>query len=132
MCSIKRFFSPYLILCLSSTFVLAADSDSPKETMQPGTVLHVQLDADAKMKPGAPVRGHILEPVYVANHLTIPQGSVVTGEVVDIVPASSKRRTAAKLQGDFTPLHEARVRFDHVRTSDGNEFSIETAPTQQG
>ncbi|HXZ78660.1 MAG TPA: hypothetical protein VEG30_01945 [Terriglobales bacterium] len=132
MCSIRRFFLAALFLCLSSQFMRAADAASAKETLEPGTVLHVQLDADSRMKPGAPVRGHTLEPVYVANHLTIPQGAIVTGQVVEIVPASSKRRTAAKLQGDFTPLHEARVRFDQVRTSDGNEFSIETAPTQQG
>ncbi|HMK30606.1 MAG TPA: hypothetical protein VK473_13040 [Terriglobales bacterium] len=132
MFSVNRFLLSCLALFLCPHWALGADPDVTKETLEPGTVLHVQLHVDARMKAGAPVRGHILESIYVSNRLTVPQGSVVSGQVVEVVPASSRKRNAARLQGDFTPLHEARVVFDHLRTSDGAEFPIATAPTQQG
>jgi hypothetical protein len=103
-----------------------------KEALPAGTILAVQLSADASMKVGAPVRGLVTEPVYAHDKLLIPRGSVLTGQIVELERASHSRSVNAKLQGDFTPLHEAAVKFEQITFPGGSQVSILTTPTTQG
>ena len=77
-----------------------------------GSLLQVQIDRDAKMQVGRPVRGHTVYPIYVDNQLVVPAGTPVSGEVSQVSTAPHQRRLDAKLHGDFTPLHVAKVRFE--------------------
>ena len=103
-----------------------------KEALPAGTILAVQLSTDAKMKAGTAVSGRLTEAVYGHDKLLIPQGSVLTGEIVELKPASRSRSVNAKLQGDFTPLHEAAVQFQQITFPGGAQVSILTTPTTQG
>src|SRR5512144_1520496 len=82
-------------------------------------VVRVQIDSPAKFKAGAPVRAHTVEPVYENNQLVIPAGTPVEGEIAQVNAASHKRRLDAKFHGDFTPLHEVKIRFERVTPRDG-------------
>jgi hypothetical protein len=120
------------VLFLASFNVHAADKAQTSERLVPGTLLHVQTDTDAAMKVGAPVRGHLVDPVYVDNHLTIPAGERITGHVIKVVAAPSAKRRQARWQGDFTPLHEAHIQFDQIALSDGSSLSIVAKPAKDG
>ncbi len=95
-------------------------------------VVRVQVDTPTKLKPGAPVRGHTVEPLYQGNRLLIPAGTPVEGQVAQVTPASRKRRLDAKSRGDFTPLHEAKIRFDRVLPAGVAPVPINTALADQG
>lgn len=103
-----------------------------KESLPAGTILAVQLSSDAKMKAGTPVAGRLTEPVYGKDKLLIPRGSVLTGEIVALEPASHSRSVNAKMSGDFTPLHEAAVKFEQITFPGGAQLAISTTPTTQG
>ena len=102
------------------------------EALPAGTILAVQLSADAKMKAGTPVSGRLTEPVYAHDKLLIPRGSVLSGTIVELEPAAHGRSVNAKLQGDFTPLHEAAVQFQQITFPGGAQVSILTTPMTQG
>lgn len=93
----------------------------------PSEVVRVQVDSPAKFKAGTPVHAHTVEPLYENNQLVIPAGTPVEGQVVQINPASRKRRLDAKFHGDFTPLHEVKIRFNSILPNDGRSVPIETS-----
>ncbi len=114
-----RLAAPFLLLL---TAVSIGWSQNP-----PSEVVRVQIDSPAKFKAGAPVRAHTVEPVYEHNQLVIPAGTPIEGEVAQVNPASHKRRLDAKFHGDFTPLHEIKIRFESVRPADGRPVPISAA-----
>jgi len=87
-------------------------------TLATGVPLHVRVTRTAKLRRGTTVEGLLTEPVYVYDRLVLPVGSVVTGNVSNLVPAEKKLRVQAILDGDVTPLHNPVVDFDHVRVGD--------------
>jgi hypothetical protein len=97
----------------------------------PSIILRVQLDADAKVKLGAPVSAHSVDPLYSGNHLVLPAGSAVTGRVSAVQSVSRDKRLDAISHGDFTPLHEAKIEFSGVRLSDGVSLPISALPASQ-
>lgn len=111
---------------------LIAAAETPTRTLSAGTILPVQLDSDAKMKLGTTVKGHLTEPVYVNDELLIPAGTSISGQIVALPPASHHRRLNAKLEGDFTPLHDAAIEFRSLTFSDGSHVGLTTAATTQG
>ncbi|HLH10110.1 MAG TPA: hypothetical protein VKW78_22940 [Terriglobales bacterium] len=126
--SSKLFAALALALMLPSVYAEASE----KEPLPAGTILAVRIDSDAKMKVGIPVRGHLTEPVYSHDRLLIPAGAVVDGKIIALHPASHHRSLNAKLQGDFTPLHDAAVQFQDVRLPAGTEIALSTDPTTEG
>ncbi|HEU5400712.1 MAG TPA: hypothetical protein VFU86_05100 [Terriglobales bacterium] len=108
-----------LFLLASSSFALS--QNVPSETVR------VQVDAPAKFNVGTPVHARTVEPLYENNRLVIPAGTPIEGEVVQVSPASHKRRLDAKFHGDFTPLHEVKIRFEKVMPSDGRVVPISAA-----
>ena len=101
---------------------------SEKETLSAGTILAVRLDSDSSMKAGTPVHGHVMEAVYSHDRLVIPVGTHVIGKIVQLQPAAHDRRMNAKLQGDFTPLHEAAVEFQQMTLPNGQRISFRPLP----
>ena len=110
------------LLLLSSSFVFG----------QADTVVRVQIDTPTKMKAGAVVRGHTVEPIYSNDRLVIPAGTPIQGVVSEVKPASKKRRLDAKFHGDFTPLHEAGIQFQKLQPTAGSPVAVETEPAKQG
>ncbi|MFZ0737389.1 MAG: hypothetical protein WAM96_09895, partial [Candidatus Acidiferrales bacterium] len=77
-------------------------------------------------RPGQPIQGKVVEPVYAFDQLVIPAGSEVTGHVTKIAPVPGMQRTMAYANGDFTPFHKYEVSFDTLILPSGLKFSIAT------
>src|ERR1035438_5183961 len=82
-------------------------------TVPVGAPLHIVLTKRVPVKhAGVPVEGKMAENVYVFDHLVIPAGSRVMGQVTKVVNAPSKERALAIANGNFTPLRHAQVDFN--------------------
>ena len=95
-----------------------------------GTPLQVALDQEIRVKKvGQPIHGRIVEPVYAFDHIVIPIGSEVTGQVTKIGEISGGKRTAAALDADFTPERKVEVNFDNLVLADGRHFPLQSSVT---
>ncbi|MDT8070839.1 MAG: hypothetical protein ROO76_21975 [Terriglobia bacterium] len=118
-----RFLLSLSLLVFSSPFVWSQTASSE--------VVRVQIDSPAKFRAGAPVRAHTVEPLYENNKVVIPAGTPIQGEIVQVNPASHKRRLNAKFHGDFTPLHEVKVRFERVLPPNAPPVPISAAVSDE-
>jgi len=95
-----------------------------------GTPLQVVLDREIRVKKvGQAIHARIVEPVYAFDHIVIPVGSEVTGEVTKIGTISGGKRTMAALDADFTPVRQVEVGFDDLALADGRHFPLRTSVT---
>lgn len=96
-------------------------------TVVAGTPLKVALDEEIRIrKVGQPVHGKTTEPLYAFDKLLVPAGSRVTGKIAEIEGVSSKARTLAAINADFSPEHKLQVELDEVITPDGRHLPIHT------
>ncbi len=112
-----------LLFCLLVTSRIRAQQNAvaiplPK-VLPAGTLLRVQLDHTAKLKTGAPVTGHLLDPVYLSDREVLPAGAIITGHVTGATPVPAKDRVWQLLNGDITPLKTPHVIFDTVQLPGG-------------
>jgi hypothetical protein len=95
-----------------------------------GTPLQVALDQEIRVKKvGQPIHGRIVEPVYAFDHIVIPTGSEVSGQVTKIGEISRGQRTAAALNANFTPERNVEVNFDNLELADGRHFPLQSTVT---
>jgi len=80
-------------------------------------------------KVGQRIHGHTVEPIYAFDHIVVPVGSKVTGEVTKIDGLSNGKRTLAALNADFTPVRKVEVAFDELVLPNGKVFSLHTHVT---
>lgn len=100
-------------------------------TVQAGTPLDVVLEKPLPIKQaGVPVEGHLIEPLYVFDHLVVPAGSHVQGRLTQVDSISRKKRAVAIANGDFTPLRTAHVDFDALVLNDGTRIPLHTVVSQ--
>ena len=93
-----------------------------------GTPLQVALDQEIRVqKVGQPVHARIVEPVYAFDHIVVPVGSEIRGEVTKIEVVSRGKRTLAALNADFTPLRKVEVGFNELVLADGRRFPLDTS-----
>jgi hypothetical protein len=84
-----------------------------------GSVVHARLVTaldSATTKKGAPVEAVITEPLVVADHLILPEGSVVKGSVVQVQPARRMSRNG-----------QLRILFHEVAPPNGIEQKVEAS-----
>jgi len=115
----------------------AAEPSKPAEPAPPQTValtvakgapLQVALDQEVRVKKvGQPVHARIVEPVYAFDHIVVPVGSEVIGEITNIESLSEGKRTLAVLNADFTPLRKVEVGFHELVLPDGRRFPLHTS-----
>jgi hypothetical protein len=98
----------------------------PTETVPAGVPLRVELDKSYPMHVGLKIEGHLIEPVYLIDHVVVPADSKVFGTITGKHGVSRQIRTAAMFNGDLTPLKDAEVTFSSLETPDGRHFEIET------
>ncbi len=97
-------------------------------TVPKGTPLQVALDQEIRVqKVGQPVHARIVEPVYAFDHIVVPVGSEIRGEVTKIEVVSRGKRTLAALNADFTPLRKVEVGFNELVLADGRHFPLDTS-----
>jgi hypothetical protein len=101
------------------------------ERIPAGVPLRVELDKSSRMRVGAQVHGHLIEAVYLGDHVAIPKNSKVYGTITTRHSISGQARTAAMLNGDLTALKKAEVTFDELETPDGRHFQIQTDTTER-
>jgi len=88
------------------------------------------LDREIRVKQvGQPIHGRIVEPVYAFDHIVIPTGSEVSGQVTKIGEISRGQGTAAALNADFTPERDVEVNFDNLELADGRRFRLQSRVT---
>lgn len=93
-----------------------------------GTPLQVALDQEIRVQEvGQPVHARIVEPVYAFDHIVVPVGSEIRGEVTKIEVVSRGKRTLAALNADFTPLRKVEVGFNELVLADGRHFPLHTS-----
>jgi len=95
---------------------------SEKTILPSGTCLQVEIARNYGMKRGRTLEGHLVYPLYVDGELVVPSGTTVRGTVVELVP-DRKARWHARLRGDLTPFHIAKVRFDQLALPEGELIS---------
>ena len=99
-------------------------------TVAKGAPLQVALDEEIRVKKvGQPVHARVVEPVYAFDHVVVPVGSEIIGEVTKIEAVSSGKRTEAALNADFTPLRKVEVGFHELVLPDGRRFPLHTSVT---
>jgi hypothetical protein len=114
----------------SSVASACAPLQSVALSIPTGTPLQVALDQEIHVKKvGQPIHGRIVEPVYAFDHIVIPIGSEVTGQVSKIGEISGGKRTAAALDADFTPERKVEVNFDDLVLADGRHFRLQSSVT---
>ena len=110
--------------------VAPAAPQSVPLTVTKGAPLQVALDRELEVKKvGQPVHARIVEPVYAFDHIVVPVGSEVVGEVTKIDPVSGGKRTEAALNADFTPLRKVEVGFNELVLADGRHLPLHTRVT---
>ena len=119
------------LLCFSIRIDFAqtapADPGALPLTVPVGAPIHIVLTKKVPVKhAGVPVEGKVVENVYVFDHLVIPAGSRVTGQVTKVDNAPRKQRALAIANGDFTPLRHAHVDFNTLVEADGKRIPLQT------
>ena len=89
-----------------------------KAVLPSGTCLQVEISRNYGMKQGETIEGRLVYPLYVGGELVVPASTTVRGSVVELVP-DRKARWRARLRGDLTPFHVAKVRFDQLALPEG-------------
>jgi hypothetical protein len=99
-------------------------------TVPKGTPLQVALERELRVrKVGQPVHARVVEPVYTFDHVVIPVGAEVTGQLTSIARISGGKRTLAALDADFSPARQVEVSFTELVLADARRFSLETSVT---
>jgi hypothetical protein len=104
---------------------------APAETVPSGVPLRVALERRVVIRrAGEPIRGRLVDPVYVFDRLVLPAGIVVEGHIARIGGVPASRRLTAILSGNLTPPREVRAQFDALVLNDGSRLSLRTSPSR--
>lgn len=90
----------------------AQEVSAPADALAAGTPLRIRISHTAHLHIGSRITGLLTEPIYLHDHLVLPQNTVVNGVVTAYAPVARKLRIQALLNGDVTPLHEPIVTFN--------------------
>ena len=103
------------VLAASALLAAAQDVPPPQRTImvEAGNDLRCRLEKGVRItKSGEPITAKLVEPVYAATTMAIPEGSTIKGHVSSI--SSAPRGKGQLLRGDFTRPRTANVTFDNV------------------
>jgi len=104
-----------------------ADSGTLPLTVPKGAPLHIVLTRKVPVKRAGV---QVVDNVYVFDHLVIPAGSQVVGQVTKVDTAPRKQRALAIANGNFTPLRQAHVDFNTLVEADGKRIPLQTNVSQ--
>ena len=104
---------------------------SPGFVLPKGTSLQVETSNHYPMKAGEQIEARLIHPIYCNGTLALPSNALLHGHVISLQPDSSTR-LRARLRGDFTPFHIARVQFDDLELPTGRPVAISAAEAADG
>ena len=87
-------------------------------TLREGTVMQVEISRKYPMRTRETIEGYLVYPLYLEEKLVVPANTTVRGTVVEL-EADTKTRWHARLRGDLTPFHRARVEFTQLALPGG-------------
>lgn len=111
----------------------AQDAPTPRDPRMPATIpagvpLRVVLERRTPIRRvGEPIRGRLLDSLYVYDRMALPAGSLVEGYVAEIGGIPARKRITGILSGNFTPPRQAAVQFNILVLSDGSRLPLQTA-----
>ncbi len=118
-----------VVLAMAVT-VLAQDTPVVPQstTVRADVPIRVALEHRVPVRRvGEPVRGRLVEPVYVFDRVALPAGTIVDGHIAEIGGIPFSRRLTAILSGNLTPPRDARAQFDALTLSDGSRLALHTS-----
>lgn len=131
--SCRRTSFLYIVLALLPVHPLRADEG---ETVPAKTPVHLKAPAGlplrlyitdrVRMRQNQPVRARLIDPIYSFDRLVAPSGVEVLGQVTELEPVARMVRAQAMLNGDFTPLNTALIRFHSLVLPDGRVLPLDT------
>lgn len=89
--------------------------------------MRVYLTKRISKRLGAPVEAKLVEPLYAFDRQVVAAGAVVLGRVSSATPVSNWQRALAIMNGDFTPLRNAKLEFTTLTLPDGRQLALHTA-----
>lgn len=94
-------------------------------TVTSGMPLQIALDREVRVrKVGQLISGHLVQPVYVFDHLVLPVGTEVNGHIAAIGPLGKQQRMFSFMSGDFTPARKVQVEFNQLVLADGRQIPL--------
>jgi hypothetical protein len=95
-----------------------------------GTSFQVETSSHYPMKAGEAIDARLMHPIYCNGAMALPANTLLHGHVVSL-QADGETRLRARLRGDFTPFHTARVQFDEMELPTG-PVAISSAEAADG
>ncbi|MGH9533684.1 MAG: hypothetical protein ACRD2E_02365 [Terriglobales bacterium] len=83
-------------------------------------------------RPGQLFRARLADPIFAANRLALPAGTLVRGKITAIHGVAWWRRVQAAIGGDFSPQPAVAVTFIALRLPGGPQVPIRTTITPAG
>lgn len=113
----------------------AADVPGAQVTQVPLVVsasvpLRTYITQRLRMRRDEPVQAKLIDPIYAFDRIVVPAGVELQGHITTLDPVSKWKRLEAVLNGDFTPLHFARVEFTSILMPDGRNQPIHTEDSE--
>ncbi len=92
-----------------------------------GTPLKVALDKDFRIgKPGQPIHGKLVEPIYAFDREVVPAGTEVSGRILSIGQVPGKTRIMSAMNANLSPYRKVQVQFDELHLPGGRTVPMNT------
>ena len=121
---------------VASSLAFAADEKPPATivnvplVVSTGVPLRTYVTKRLRMRINEPVQARLIDPIYAFDRIVVPAGADLQGHVTKLDPIAKMKRVQAILNGDFSPLHFARVEFTTIVMPDGRTLPIHTEDSQ--
>ncbi len=105
MKKIMKYFLP--AACAVGMITVAHAQNGHPSTLADGTAVPIKLSHTintAKAKPGDPITARTMQPVYAADHVEVPRGSLVTGHILSVTPYSEAKEQSARVALQFAHI----------------------------
>ena len=100
--------------CTIMAIMASCITQAQEATLPLGTALRIVLDHRVRSHVGAPISGHLTEPIYLVDHEIIPAGALISGSIRSLHPGSKKEHIQRLLAADFTPPRVPDAVFDKI------------------
>jgi len=127
------FCSAFFLACSLST---ADDANAPITAIQvplvvsAGSPLRLYITKRLRMRLNEPVQAKLIDPIYAFDRIVVPAGVELQGHVTALDPVSKMTRFQAIVNGDFSPLHFARVEFTNIAMPGGQSLAVHTIDSE--
>ncbi|MBV9301940.1 MAG: hypothetical protein JOY62_18400 [Acidobacteriaceae bacterium] len=117
-------------LPIFSSIVFAQQPPSTPQSVhlqvEAGTPLRLYITHRVWFRKNETVQAKFADPVWAFDRVVIPAGTVIQGQVTNLISVPGTERARAIVGGDFTPLKRAEVSFSTATLPDGRTLQLQT------